>query len=438
VRILCIIPPHVPSYFNAGHHLAIFETAAYLRKHVTTVDVTCVDGAALNLHWRRLCDILHKGFDLIAVMVDFDGIDPLRRFIRYARQLTPRARILVFGRLTYQVPRFFENYDVDAIVESGDPEDAIASFVTFLQDGTPKPLGMRWRADGGFEASAPGRWLAAEDWALPDVSEIPYEAYDRMYEHDLDKFCGIPQRRELVVPVARGCPVGCVYCDVPVREGKLDRWLTPARVVSYIATARQTRPFEYVSFYAPTFTLRRRWVVDLCAALAAVPARLPWKCTTTLFHLDPDLIGLMARSGCVRISVGLETFGQARPDVLPRIKRDVSEKFEAVSKACGDMKVELNCFVILGLPGDSPGGVAHTIERVMSSGARVRPTVYTPYQNLTPDIGEFELSTYNRQLFVDGEVTDDVAQFYYGLCYGNVSDQPTRVMEKITRLRQIG
>ena len=102
------------------------------------------------------------------------------------------------------------------------------------------------------------------------------------------------------------------------------------------------------------------------------------------------------------------------------------------------MKVELNCFVILGLPGDSPGGVAHTIERVISSGARVRPTVYTPYQNLTPDIGEFELSTYNRQLFVDGEVTDDVAQFYYGLCYGNVSDQPTRVMEKITRLRQIG
>jgi radical SAM superfamily enzyme YgiQ (UPF0313 family) len=429
MRILSIIPPHVPSYFNAGHHLMTFELGAYLRKAVADAEVVCVDCAALNFHWRRLCTLLHEGFDLIVVMVDHDGIDPLARFIRYARALSPRARIVVYGRLTYQVPGFFERYDLDAIVESGDPEAAVAAYARWLRDDTVEPGGIRRREGKGFRSSLPGRWMPADEWVLPDVSEIPYEAYDRMYQQDLDKFCGIPQRRELVVPVARGCPVGCVFCDVPQREGKLGRWLPVERILAYIDDAFRAHPFEYVSFYAPTFTLQRDWVEALCAALRS--RSLSWKCTTTLFHLDAALIRTMAEAGCVRISVGLETLGHASPSVMPRIKRDVGAKFELVADACNEAGVELNCFVILGLPGDSAEDVAHTIARVQEKGARVRPTIYTPYQELTAEMDEETVASYNRQLFVEGVVDAGMAPAFYELCYANENDRPTEVFDRI-------
>lgn len=433
MRILIIIPPQVPSYFNAGHHLIVFEIAAYLRKTVSDTEVVCVDGAALNYHWRRLCGLLQQGYDLIVVMVDYDGIDPLPRFVRYARALSPQARIAVFGRLTYQVPGFFERYDLDAIVEAGDPEAALGSYIGWMRNPTAQPSGLRWREGGRFRQSPPGRWLPAAEWELPNVGEIPYDAYDRMYEEDLDKFCGIPRRRELVVPVARGCPVGCAFCDVPQREGKLGRWLPVDRVLAYIDAAFRADPFEYISFYAPTFTLERAWVEALCSALRSGGRSFAWKCTTTLFHLDADLINTMAAAGCVRISVGLETLGQASASILPRIKRDVGAKFDLVADACNGAAIELNCFVILGLPGDSLDDVAATVERVRAKGARVRPTIYTPYQELTADLDEATVASYNRQLFASGIVDESVAQAYYALCYADTSDRRTEVWARIVR-----
>ncbi|MDD9140044.1 MAG: hypothetical protein NQ127_03970 [Candidatus Cardinium sp.] len=61
MNILCIIPPYIPSYFNAGHHLPIFQVAAYLR-HKTHHTVDTVDAAALNFHWKDVCDLLIKGY----------------------------------------------------------------------------------------------------------------------------------------------------------------------------------------------------------------------------------------------------------------------------------------------------------------------------------------------------------------------------------------
>jgi radical SAM superfamily enzyme YgiQ (UPF0313 family) len=141
----------------------------------------------------------------------------------------------------------------------------------------------------------------------------------------------------------------------------------------------------------------------------------------------------MAAAGCVRISVGLETLGKASASILPRIKRDIGAKFDLVADACNGAGIELNCFVILGLPGDSLDDVAATIERVRAKGARVRPTIYTPYQDLTADLDEATVASYNRQLFVAGIVDESVAQAYYALSYADASDRRTEVWARIVR-----
>lgn len=432
LNALVVWPPHVPSYFNAGHHLPLFMVAEQLRRRrLATVDV--LDAGALNVTWKDVADRLFQGgYDLIAVMNEYDALDGIGRLARYARELSPDARLITFGRLSSQIPRFFERFEFDAIVASGDYEAGVAAYAAILAAGAPQspPPGVAVRAGGRWLAPAErGIQLDPGDWALPDVREIPYDSYDRMYRRDENKFCGIPERRELVVPVARGCPMGCSFCEVPELQGRRERRLPVAATLSYIADAFAAGPFEYVSFYAPTFTLRRAWVEELCDRLEALGSPYPWKCVTTLHHLDESLLARMGAAGCVRVSVGLETLDDGGHASLPPIKRTSPGRLEEVAGWCRRAQVELNCFVILGLPGTSPQGARDTVEQVRRLGARVRPTVYAPIEQLSEDMDEAGVAALNRQLFVD-DVEPGEALELYGLLYG-FEPHPTRVMNRI-------
>ncbi|PCG84218.1 hypothetical protein CIB93_20605 [Streptomyces sp. WZ.A104] len=413
MKVLVCWPPHVPSYFNAGHHLPVFSLAAYLRAAGHEVDA--LDAGALNHTWKEFADTLYQGnYEAVVLVNDFDVVEGVRRAADYARALAPAAGLVTVGRLSHQNSGFFQSLDLDAVAVGGDYEPAVTEALEWMAEGRPEDpdlAGVAVRTAGGWVApKRPGTRLPVEEWVLPDVREIPYTHYENLYSNDQNKFCGIPQRRELVVPVARGCPVGCDFCDVPAMQGLSERRMPVARVMDYIRRSFEEHPFEYVAFYAPTFTLRRPWIVELCEAMAAEPREYQWKCATTMHHLDEELIARMGRSGCVRISVGVETFQPEAETGLPRIKRDARRRFDDLVRWCHQAGVELNCFVIVGLPGTTPDGARHTIELINEAGARARPTLYTPYHLMRPDMTERELSGFNRHTFIPGDPAADPRQ----------------------------
>jgi radical SAM superfamily enzyme YgiQ (UPF0313 family) len=413
VRILVVWPPQVPSYFNAGHHLTVFNVATHLRSVFPSAEVKAVDAAALNVTWKSVGDLLVARPDVLAVANDFDSTGSIERIIKYARTLAPGVRIVTFGRLSAHLPEFFQRFDLDAVVGPGDPETAVAEIVATELAGKPLPECV-WRREKGVWR-APGRTprlLSDEELPLPDVAEIPYAAYDALYADDTARFCGIPKRRELVVPVARGCPVNCAFCEIPGREGRAERRVPIPRLIAYVSELTRTMPFEYVSMYAPTFTLRKQWVRDFCTAYEASGIGLPWKCTTTLHHLDEQLVRAMGKAGCVRISVGLETLEPAGHVALPRAKHVAEQRFREIAEVCRAVGIELNCFVILGLPGTSLAGVARTIEAVRETGGRVRPTVYTDFDAMNAGMDEPTIASFNRQLFRPGEEPADAESYY--------------------------
>lgn len=428
-RVLVVWPPQVLSYFNAGHHSPLYTVAAYLRARGDDVDV--LDGSVERVTWKELGDRLFRTrYDVLAVMNELGGVDGLPRLLTYARELSPATRIVTFGRLSGTQPSLFRRFDLDGIVENGDYEAGVEAFV---RSGHGEPLpGVHVRdGDRWLDPAGPGTLLPPEEWVLPEVAEIPYESYDWFYRDDSLKFCGIPERRELIVPAARGCPVGCEFCEVPAVFGRADRRLSVGRVVEYIERSFAEHPFEYVSFYAPTFTLDRRWVVELCEELVARGARYPWKCATTMHHLDPELVALMGRSGCIRISVGVETLEPGPVDALPRVKRKDVVDLETLAELCDEASIELNCFVIVGLPGTSVDGAVSTAAAVRRVGARVRPTIYVPTNEPVPaDAGDEFVGLRNRQILVGPEPLDSESrERAYAIVFGDESR--TAVAERI-------
>jgi len=433
-KILSLWPPQIPSYFNAGHHIGVFLNAAYLR--AAGHEVTALDAGALNYDWKRFGDLVRQQrFDVIAITNDFDNVDDFDRTLRYIRTLSPGSRVVTAGRLSSQAPLVFESTEVDAIVVSGDPEAGIAGYVSWLEQGSPAgavPDGVTVRVDGAWHRPArPGRHLPADEWRLPDIGEIPYGAYLNMYKRDESKFCGIPDRRELVVPAARGCPVGCSFCDVPGVQGLRDRRLTVARTLEYIEASFAAQPFEYVAFYAPTFTLDRRWIKNLCDELVERGSPYPWKCATTIAHTPLDLLEQMARSGCVRVSVGLETLEPDGQDTLPRQKHIELTRFHTLAERCRELGVELNCFVIAGLPGTTAAGVERTVREIRAAGGRVRPTMYGNIEALRSARTLDDAALFNRQLLHPADAGSG-EETLYDVVFG-VEPSPTQVMASIPR-----
>lgn len=428
MKILCIIPPHIPSYFNAGHHLHLFLTANFLRRQLPQAEVVAVDAAALNYTWREMCNLLMLKFDYIALMNDFDGIDTFERFLYYKNSLTSTSKVITFGRLSKQIPKFFQKMSIDAILSSGDYELGVFYYIQFCEGKRPDHPGVMLREES---VATGGDYLAAEQWVLPDVKEIPYQAYHDLYRDDLNKFCGIPERQELVVPLARGCPVGCHYCDVPWMQGKTERRLTVEHTIDYIVTSFAALPFEYVSFYAPTFTLNRKWVLQFTQKMSQLSRRYPWKCVTVLKMLDNELITAMSQSGCVRISLGIETFSDSAAFGLPKCKRNMRQQFASIAELCNEHKIELNCFIMLGFPEDTPEQVFETADYCRALGARIRPTLYTPYQLLHENMSVLEVSQFSRQLFVPNTIDEKWTALYYEYFFNNKKDKATSVMQHI-------
>jgi anaerobic magnesium-protoporphyrin IX monomethyl ester cyclase len=430
LKILVIWPPHVPTYFNAGHRLHLFMIGSHLRNTMQNLNVHCKDAGVLNLTWREIGKMLvNENFDVIVIANEFGTVLAVKRFIEYARNLSPKSKLITFGRLSYQIPEFFQRYSLDAIVWSGDFEAGVASYIEWLKEERKDTPGVSVNLQGTWSQPKKGIFLEAHEWAFPNIAEIPYEAYDRLYYDDTKKFCGIPERRELVVLIARGCPVNCHFCEIPRQQGLRERRRPVNATLDYIEKSFEQAPFEYVSFYAPTFTLDRSWVVDFCQKLIERGSRFPWKCVTTIFHLDLELINLMAKSGCVRISIGLETLEPNSQKSLPRMKHTNNEAFDRLADWCLEARLELNCFIILGLPNQTLEAAKYTIERVRAKGARCRPTIYTPYHKLSSDMDEQAVTSYDRQFFLQDLPEEMLAQFYK-LAFPEETS-PTTVMSKI-------
>ncbi|MFX0203069.1 MAG: B12-binding domain-containing radical SAM protein [Candidatus Hodarchaeota archaeon] len=389
-NVLVTTPLCVPSYFNAGHRLPIFVVAAYLRKQGHSV--VAVDMASLSTTWKDLADLLvQNSFDIVAVLNDFDLIEGFKRFVQYVREFSPQAKIITFGRLSSVHTKWFHQYDIEGIVVAGDYEIGVAQFIRHLEFGD-SPAGVQVNESNGWQMpEKAGIFLPAEEWILPDINEISYTSYDALYSNDRRKFCGIPNRRELVVPLARGCPVGCNFCEVWQREGIIERRLSVDRVVEYIEKAFIDEPFEYVSMYAPTFTLKKKWVRNLCNEFIIRDSKYPWKCTTTMFHLDKNLVRLMGQTGCFRISIGLESFEDAGVKSLPIHKHETKRRFDELLCWCNEASIQLNCFIMIGLPGTSVAGTRCMIDYLCKAGVRIRPSIFSDYSIIHPSMSEQEV-----------------------------------------------
>ncbi len=139
---------------------------------------------------------------------------------------------------------------------------------------------------------------------VADLDALPIPDYTLIHDWQAKK------RRYVSVATSRGCPFNCRFCSVILLFGRKFRYNSVDRVMEEI---RQNHiRGGHLFFCDDNFTAHRERIKELCSRLLSENLQIEWSAQVRVEAAkDPELLTLMARSGCFTVFVGLESVNPA-------------------------------------------------------------------------------------------------------------------------------
>jgi radical SAM superfamily enzyme YgiQ (UPF0313 family) len=162
----------------------------------------------------------------------------------------------------------------------------------------------------------------------------------------------------------RGCPYPCSYCEASNILGKKQRVYSPARVVEELKILKEKKGARGIYFQDSTFTMNRKYTVELLSLMIKEKLGLLWTCNTRTDRVDPELLAMMREAGCRTIFYGIES---GNPESLKVIHKQCTvEQQTRGAMWTHEAGIRMLCNYIICLPGEDEKMVENTIRYARS------------------------------------------------------------------------
>jgi radical SAM superfamily enzyme YgiQ (UPF0313 family) len=309
--------------------------------------------------------------DLVALTVPFPGnVYGAFRIARAVKRARPEAAVALGGGYVNTElreladPRVFDDVDFITLDDGEAPLLALVDFLKSGRDPRAPLLRTMLREDG--------RVVVRSDPALHDVplARAGTPTYDGL---PLDRYLSLVEMlnpmhrlwsdgRWNKLTVAHGCYwKKCTFCDVTLDYiGRYEPLAADALVDRITALVRETGQtgFHFVDEAAPPAVLRA-----LAERLIARNVTITWWGNIRFEKtFTPALCALLARSGCVAVSGGLEV---ASDRLLALMKKGVTvAQVARVARAFTDAGVMVHAYLMYGFPTETEQETIDALERV--------------------------------------------------------------------------
>ncbi|MBA3499203.1 MAG: radical SAM protein [Myxococcota bacterium] len=306
--------------------------------------------------------------DVVGLSAPFPGnVYGAFRIARAIKAVSPSTKTVLGGGYVntelreLSDPRVFDYFD---FITLDDGEAPTLALIAHLRDAT-KPLFRTFvrRADKvELVSDATIQDIPIKDAGTPTYAGLALDRYLSLFEmlNPMHRLWSDGRWNKLTV--AHGCYwKQCTFCDVTLdyiaRYDRAPADLLVDRIEALIAETGQTG-FHFVDEAAPPAALEA-----LANALLARGVVITWWGNVRFEKaFTPELAQLLARSGCVAISGGLEV---ASDRLLTLMKKGVTvEQVARVTRAFTDAGVMVHAYLMYGFPTETAQDTVDALERV--------------------------------------------------------------------------
>jgi anaerobic magnesium-protoporphyrin IX monomethyl ester cyclase len=259
----------------------------------------------------------------------------------------------------------------DSLRARGIPVIIGGSHVTFMADEALAHADYVARGEGGEQlmlelidalegkrdlASIRGLSFLARGRSVHNDSREPCADLNDLPWPDLSLIVGHERMRSTPIMTSWGCPFACSFCSVTAMFGRKYRFRSAESVIAEIADRRP----QHIFFYDDNFAADVRRLKDLFRAMIDCDLAVPWQAQVRAdVARDPELLDLMARSGCVCLALGLESVDQATLDGYHK-SQTVDDIVRAV-RSIHEHGIRVHGMFILGADTDGSQTVRDTV-----------------------------------------------------------------------------
>jgi radical SAM superfamily enzyme YgiQ (UPF0313 family) len=306
--------------------------------------------------------------DIVAITAPFPGnVYGAFRMARTIRAANPKATLILGGGWvntelrSLRDPRVFDYFDY---VTLDDGERPLLNLLTRLVGRDAKLVRTYVRKDNVvvLETDPTQHDIPQKDAGIPTYDGLPLDQYVSVMEmlNPMHRFWS--DGRWNKITLAHGCYwKKCSFCDVSLDYiGRYDEPSTDLilrRIKALIAETGETG-FHLVDEAAPPSAMR-----SLAKRLIAEKLSITWWGNIRFEKtFTPELCRLLAESGCVAVSGGLEV---ASDRLLELMKKGVTvEQVARVTRAFTDAGIMVHAYLMYGFPTETEQDTIDALERV--------------------------------------------------------------------------
>lgn len=329
-------------------NLGLAYLSACIEKRGIEIDSALLDLALDNADKNFVRQALRENtcdvYGISAFVTDYTFVEWLVGEIRLA---SPGSIVIIGGGLASSIPQLVtENIGADyAFV--GECEDTLPVFLEALEKNEEPPL-----LPGMFPKNASIPPPAERSFGVVhDVDSLPFphrdlfdmEGYFRNQDKDSES------GRFLTIIGSRGCVFSCVFCERTYRGNY--RLRDPEKLIEEIKMIISRYGNCHLTFLDELFVFNNKYISDFCSLLKRENISITWEANTKPGYIDRKLLERVARAGCLRLGIGVESGSQK---ILDKINKRM--KLDQIYQSLKDIKavgIEPLLSFIIGLPGET-------------------------------------------------------------------------------------